>query len=363
MVVKKLLSILILIVSYNLCAQEPDIDIFLRGTNVSGITGDRTGIWAATNGNGIFHFSYSDDEWNNYSTAEGNIQHDFFYCIAANDDFVWAGSTDGLFMLNKKRDRWSKRKFGKGGQLGNWIRSVEWDSVSNVLWIGRFKYLSVYDLKKRRFFDIDLTIGGDAKTNTIKSIAVDGDSLVWFGTEAGIHKYDKSLEISDNSAISFFDNRLNYFNGEGETVSISSIMLEQNYIWIGLDEFITESRPDYNVGGLYRFDRRNEWIKLDYSDGLSANGIFCTSRTGDYIWAAQYQFGSRTKEMFGRGLAIINRNTFEIKNITDDRIPSTINSMYFDGYSMWLGSDNGVVRIKIYNKFTEWNFGKSHEED
>ena len=280
---------------------------------------------------------------------------DFFFCITANKDYVWAGSTDGLFILDKKRDRWSKRKFGKGGQLSNWIRSISYDKYANAVWIGRFMFLTKFDLNSKRFIDYDMTKNRDMKTNTIKAIKVDGDSLVWFGTEAGLHKYDKSREIDYDDALQFYDNSFNYFYGEGENVSIAEMLVEQNNIWIGLDEFITEQNPEYNLGGLYKFNRKNEWTKFDEKNGLSGNGIFCLERTGIYIWAGVYQFGKSTKDVFGRGLAIINSITGEIKNVRNENLSDTILSLFFDGKNMWVGTNTGALKIELTNGLTNFS--------
>lgn len=335
--------------------EQPKLGYFLEGVKVFDIAGDESSIWIASNGNGVFKYDKKSGKWSNYSSDNGEINYDFFYCIDTDERYVFAGSTDGLFIMDKKRERWSKRKFGQGGQLSNWIRDVVYDKVDDVVWIGRFKYLSKFDIKTRRFHDYDLTVDDNRKTNTIKAIAVDGDSLVWFGTEAGMHKYDKSRRIDDGSSLIFYNNRLNYFQGEGETVSISSMLFEQNNMWIGLDEFITEERPEFNLGGLYKFNRRNDWIKFDVTNGLPANGIYDIERTGNYIWVSCYQFGERTKEFYGRGMAVIDSINEKVIYINDDRLPASIFSIYYDGSNLWLGSDNGVYVLDLTNTLANWN--------
>lgn len=327
------------------------INSHLRGITVYDVTGDDDYIWAATNGNGIYQYDKKKNKWSNYSTDDGSLSLNFFYTIDATDRFVFAGSTDGLFIFDKSRNRWTKRKFSKGGQLGNWIRSVKYDPYEDVVWIGRFMYLTKYDIRARRFSDYDLTVGKDEKTNTIKTIAIDGDSLVWFGTENGLHKYDKSRDIDDEGTIMFYDNRLNYFRGEGETVSISALLLEQNVVWIGLDEFITVANPEFNIGGIYRFDRRNEWLRFDNNQGLRANGVADLELAGNYIWVALYQFGANTKEVYGRGVALINRNTLEVTTLINDELPETVFSFYFDGSKMWMGADDGLYEVDLSNEF------------
>ena len=356
---KTILLIFFLLISGSCLFSQSYLDVekYLEGNDVTGIYGTGDLIWVATNGNGIYKYSITTKKWFNYSTSKGNIQHDFFYCITANDDYVWAGSTDGLFILDIKRNRWTKRKFGKGGQLGNWIRSLAYDKYDNCVWIGRFAYLTKYDIAERRFTDYDLTVGGDEKTNTIKAIGVDGDSLVWFGTEGGLHKYDKSKNLDAKNSTVLYNNKLGYFNGEGQMISVSSLLFERKYIWIGVDEFKTEDKPDYNTGGLYRFNRTTNWLRFDTKNGLPANGIFCTERTGNYIWVSVYQFGQETREPFGRGLVLINRLTNAVIPVQDSRIPDTITAMYFDGEDMWLGGNTGLTKLQVINKFAEWSKG------
>lgn len=350
----KLFLFLILTLSQILFAQiNPELESYLEGKDVRDICDDGNNLWVATNGNGIFQYNYRMQEWYNYSTRNEKLKLDFFYTITANKDFVWAGSSDGLFILNKKRKRWSKRKFGKGGQLSNWIRDVQYDEHLNSVWIGRFKYLTKYDLKKRRFTDYDLTMNKDLKTNTIKVIKVDGDSLVWFGTESGLHKYNKARDISDESTLTFYNNSLNYFNGDGDAVSISAMIVEQNNIWFGLDEFITKNNPDFNLGGIYKFDRKNDWTRFDVRNGLKGNGIYDMAITGDYIWASLYQFSKNTKDVFGRGVALINRISNELNMINIDGLPKVVNSMHFDGERLWFGTNEGLFAIDFTNRFVE----------
>lgn len=347
--------IFFVIIFFNIISAQDhrDLEFYLDKAQVMDISSDGISLWYATNGNGIFQYFPSSGKWNQFSTQNGNISIDFFYCIAANQNFVWAGSTDGLLILDRKSGNWTKRKFALGGQLSNWIRSVSFDIESNCVWIGRFKYLTKYDLSTKKYTDYDLTIRNNEKTNTIKTIKVD-NKYVWFGTEAGVHRYDKSKNLEDKDSRKFYDIKNNSFNGEGEQVSVNTILIERDYIWFGLDEFITPERPDFNVGGLYRFDYKTEWIGLDASKGLPGNGVFDLERTGNYIWASLYQFGSSTKETFGRGLVLINRVTKQIIPIRDERIPRTIYSIYFDGTNLWLGTENGLIKVNFFNKLAQW---------
>lgn len=343
---------ILLLIGLKVTAQPNlEIESFLPGVSVTDICSDGSDIWITTDGRGIYKYSSEKESWKNYSTQKNNLKHDFFYCIASSDKYVWAGSSDGLFIFDKRRKRWSKRKFGKGGQLGNWIRSLEYDKYDRILWIGRFKNLTRFDLKKRRFTDFDLTVNGNEKTNTIKTIKVDGDSLVWFGTEAGVHKFYKSIDLSDPKSRYFYNNSRNYFNRDGKSISISTILIEQNNVWFGLDEFITKNNPDYNVGGVYKFNRQNEWIRFDKTDGFEANGIYDMEVTGKYIWVSLYQFNIEKKEPFGQGIVLIDRISGEVKTLNGSEIPSEVYSLLYDGTSIWLGSKNGITKINLSTRF------------
>ncbi|MCF8261443.1 MAG: hypothetical protein K9J12_11770 [Melioribacteraceae bacterium] len=353
-----LLKIILFLSFSTLLAQEASYEKYLEGIEITDIHGDDGVVWIATRGQGIFKYEPATDNWANFSTNSGNLNHDFFYSLASSKEFIFAGSTDGLFIMSKRSENWQKRKFGKGGQLSNWIRSIAYDKYEDALWIGRFKYLSKYEIRKRRFYDYDLTVDGDIKSNTIISIAVDADSLVWFGTEAGLHRYDKRKDIESEGATTFFDNSLNYFNAEGEKVSVTSILFEQESVWIGLDEFITSDNPDYNIGGLFKYNRKNDWYKFSTRNGLSGNGIYCLEMTGKYIWAGLYQFDRATAEPFGRGIAIIDRVTEKAEMLYFDFLPQTVFTMFYDGKDMWFGTKSGVLRLDLHNDFA--NFGAIH---
>ena len=53
-------------------------------------------------------------------------------------------------------------------------------------------------LKRTGLPTIVENINNDEKTNNLNTIAFDGDSVVWFGVESGVHKYftKKKLKIN-----------------------------------------------------------------------------------------------------------------------------------------------------------------------
>jgi ligand-binding sensor domain-containing protein len=327
-------------------------EIYLEGAKIVDIASEGDYIWVATYGQGIYRYSKSEGKWVNFSTKGGNLDNDLFYSIEVNKDYVWAGSAEGLFIFDKKREKWSKRKFAQGGEFGNWIRTLKYDPSQNVLWIGRFRNITRLDVKKRRYIDIDRTQGKDEKSNNIKSISLDGDSLVWFGTESGVHKFWKKKNFEDQSAWQYLTNKKRGFNEEGKTVSVSSILFESKKIWFGTDEFTSKADPEFNVGGIYIFDRKLDWKKISQIEGLADNGIYDLGRTGNYIWTGVYSFDRKENAELGKGLFLINRITLNVMKVDLDQLKihsSTFLKFYFDGNDMWIGSDNGLLKISIFN--------------
>jgi len=352
----------LLILFLYLCAPnslpQDEVTSYLEGANITGIKYESGDVWVSTYGQGLYRYSKKDDQWTNFSVSEGNLDNDLFFNIAVNKDYVWTGSAEGLYVYIKKRNIWMHKKFALGGEMGNWIRALCYDPAQNILWIGRFKNLTRLDVKRQKFTDYNKTVKGDSKTNNFTAIALDGDSLIWFGTEGGVHKYYKHRNIKSRYAWDFYNNKDGEFLEEGSSVSISDFLFDNRFVWIGTDEFITREQPEFNVGGVYVFDRNRRWFRISKKDGLPANGIYCLERTGNTIWASVYQFSKDDRAEYGHGVALINRLTGSIRNLDLDEAKiktSTILSLLFDGTDIWIGTDNGLFRARIDNALAHWS--------
>jgi len=331
---------------------QTNVKKFLSGANITSIVPGDNKLWISTYGDGIYYYSFKSRKWTNFSTKNNNLNNDFFYTLAVGKKYVWAGTTDGLFIYNKRRKRWTKRKFAKGGELGNWIRTLSYDKSNSTLWIGRFKNLTLYDVKKKKYKNIDLTKNKDPKTNNFKTIKIDGDSLIWLGTESGVHIYNKKLGLQNPAAWSYLGNEGNGFNGDGESISVSDILFDGKKVWFATDEFVTSNKPRFNVGGIYVYDRRFNWERISKRDGLADNGVFALAKTGNIIWAGIYSFYSRDKKELGRGLFIIDKLNKKIKRLdfgNIDLYSTKVQTLYFDGETMWIGTDKGLFSIHLDN--------------
>lgn len=348
---KIFILIFILLASSNFAQLE--VQHFLEGARVTDIKQEGAYLWVATYGQGIYQYSIKDGKWVNYSSKTSNLENDLFHCVAASKDFVWAGASEGLFIYSKKTKKWTKRKFAQGGEFGNWIRSLTFDEKKNLLWIGRFRNVTVLNVKANKYTDYNRVQDGDEKTNNFNSIALEGDSVVWFGAESGVHKFLSKKKIDDKSAWIYFKNKGRNFNAEGTSVSVSDFAFMPKEIWFGTDEFVTKEQPEYNPGGIYVWDRKLKWERISKSNGLGGNGIYALARTGNYIWAAVYEFKKNDKEEYGKGLYLINRINKKVTPIDLNLLQlktSNVLSLYFDSTNLWVGTSDGLIRLKVGNE-------------
>jgi ligand-binding sensor domain-containing protein len=354
-----LLTVLVQPLNFSQTISEPDFSVFLEGAYISGICEEESFLWVSTYGHGIFSFSKKDGKWFNFSTKNRNLDNDLFHAIAVSKDFVWAAANEGLYIYDKKKNRWSTKKFALGGEFGNWIRSLYYDKNQNVLWIGRFRNLTQLEVAKQKYTDFELTQGNDPKSNTFKSIKADGDSLIWFGTESGVHIYRKNKKNGEETW-QFINNKKG-FKQEGDAVSISDFAFEKDYVWFGTDEFVTQQQPQFNLGGIYRYNRKFIWDKFSKETGLPGSGVYCLERTGNTIWAGLYSFDKKGKKEYGKGLVMIDRISGRIIPVNLNLLQtssSTITKLYFDGNDLWIGTDKGLWRISITNPLAAWDLKK-----
>lgn len=352
MSLKSLLFITFHLLAFTAFAQV-DSQLFLEGAQITDLKREGEYLWVATYGQGIYQYSLKDGKWTNYSSKSGNLENDLFHCVAASKDYVWAGANEGLYIYSRRTNKWTKRKFALGGEFGNWIRSLNYDEKRKRLWIGRFRNITVFDLKTNKFTDYNKVQNSDEKTNNFNNIVFDGDSVVWFGSESGAHKFNAKKNINDPSAWFYINNTGRNFNGEGNSVSVSDFVFEKNNTWFGTDEFITKEQPEYNVGGIYVWDRKLKWDRISKANGLGGNGIYCMVRTGNYIWAGVYEFKKNDKEEYGKGLYLINRITKKVTPIDLNELnitTSNILSLLFDGNNLWIGTSSGLVKLKVANQ-------------
>lgn len=346
-------------------AGPPDFFQIAGGAKVTAFVKDGSNFWLATYGNGIFRYDTKSNELISLNEEEGGPKDRLIDCIEVNDDFVWAGTSDGLLIYDKEKERWKKRKFGEGGEYGNWIRGLKYDKSTGLLWIGRFINMTILNVKRQKYEDYNLTRGDESSTNNVKKFFIEEDRYVWIVTEGGMYKYDKTFGDFELSKCEFISNKDGAFRSEGMKVSVNSILFDKEYIWFGNQDFRSPEMPDYNVGGVYRFNRMAKWDKVDSRSGLRGDGVYSMMRIGNTVWAATYEFDKEMKKEYGRGVTIIDRNTAKVitSNPKDLNIPvNQFYAMEFDQRYIWLASEDGLWRIDVSTPLASWGGKKKVDQ-
>ena len=351
---RNLLALFFLVSLCGISFGGPWYDTALPGIQVMDMHIFKSQLWVASYGKGIFQYDMKKKTWKNYSTQNQNAEDDFFHCIAVSDEYIWAGTSEGLYIYDRKKETWKKRKFVAGGEYGNWIRALYYDVDENVLWVGRFQYLTRLDVSKQKYEDINLQVGNDDRSNNVKSIHGDGENFVWIGTESGAFRYDKRTNPSDRTSYENFSNKESSFRGEGDFVSVADIFADEDAVWFATEEFVTIDKPRFNLGGLFKYNRKATWTKYDRSTGLPGNGVKAIAKTGNRLWLGVYSFEKAEKNEIGQGLVMLNTSTGKAQNIRLDDIKAEsnlIHALLFDGDSLWIGTEKGLYRITFSNPF------------
>lgn len=357
MILRNYFFLLIILFAGILQAQnkKPEVKELLAKAEITCFASEDGSIWFGTNGQGLYQYIYKTGELKSYTTATKTIDNDFITCVAVAKDYVWTGSSDGLFIFDRKKKQWKKRKFSAGGEYGNWIRALCYDKTRDELWIGRFRNLTLLSVDKQKFDDFDLTQSGDLKTNSITFLKrEEGTRFLWIGTESGLFKYEIERQPTLKTGLKYYSNKGNAFRGEGKYVSVTDMLFEKQKVWIATEEFITVDQPDFSTGGLFSFDRRASWIRYAKNTGLPANGISAVSLIGNYLWLGTFEFDKKRKARTGKGLVMMHRKNGTVIPVDPNMLSLSsllITVLYFDGTYLWIGTEKGLYRVTFASSF------------
>lgn len=325
---------------------------YFYGTKVTHIVPFRNEILFGTAGKGILIFDKKKGTWSQINSNNSSLKNDIIECLAVSEDFIWAGGTDGLSVCDRATNKWSQKKFSSGGIYGLWIRSLFYDSLRNEIWVGRFTNLTRCEIDKNKWTDFDLTKKKDSQTNNIRALWMSEGKYLWAGTESGIYKIDVNNTVKNN--FDYFDTFTKGFCNNSNYASVSLIRNNKNLVFIGLAEFITLDKPNYNTGGLYSIDTNKKWNSFDKKKGLIANGIYSIDFIGNYMAIGTYDFNPGSKSEKGTGLTMINKTTGKIYNVKAKDfgiVNDKILALHFDGRYLWLGTYSGISRINLDDGF------------
>ena len=182
--------------------------------NAIAVDGDGT-VWAGLGYGGVSRFDA--EVWTTYDPGDGG--HVYSITINQNGE-VWIGTWGGLLKYNGST--WEKFTQTDGLPY-NWVRSIVID-LDGMVWFGTYNYgdeqagLSCFDgTTVKTYTTVDGLIH-----NRVESIAIDNENNVWIGTPDGVSKFDGQSWTNfstDDGLVS------NY---------VSSIVVDNdNTVWIG----------------------------------------------------------------------------------------------------------------------------------
>lgn len=172
--------------------------------NILDLVLDRNGIiWAGRQGGGLLKINTKDlshEMDKRYFNLYAKLPHatvSSLYMDKTGD--IWYGSWDKLlYRYNTHTQR--EEYFGKSKGLYNFpdddILSFAEDS-SGRLWMGgRYKGLTLYDSKLKKFYNYQYEISQDGSVadNYISRVFIDRSGMVWLGTNKGISIYNPSQQ-------------------------------------------------------------------------------------------------------------------------------------------------------------------------
>jgi len=293
------------------------LDGLASNNQVWSIHSDTDGIlWFGT-GSGVSR--YDGKRFINFTTEDGLAGNIIRAIHSDPDGVLWFGSGGWRLGLSRLEGGGVSRYDGKGfvnfttedGLAGNTVSTIHLDP-DGILWFGTNSGVSRYD--GRRF--INFTAEDGLAGNTISAIHVDPDGTLWFGTFGGVSRYDGKGFINLATEDGLANNLVMAIHGDPDGA-----------MWFGTG------------GGASWYDGKG-FVNLTTKDGLADNRVLSIHGDSDgTIW-----FGSGTW-MGGGGVSRYDRNGLANFTTTDGLVNNTIEVSYSDPDGvMWFGTRGGVSR-------------------
>jgi ligand-binding sensor domain-containing protein/signal transduction histidine kinase len=285
---------------------------------ICSITDKAGNLWFGTGGGGVS--KYDGKNFTNYTMAQGLAGVVVFCILEDKEGNLWIGTTSGI----SKYDGRKFTNFTTSDGLANDFVTCALQDAKGNLWFGTHDGLSEYDGKNFRTY----TTANGLANNYVRCIMQDSDGSIWLGADAGgVVKYDGSkftnytLVTKHNSVNSIAqDNKSNLWFGTNAGVS--------KYDGAGFENFTTsQGLADNNVScvlqdasgdiwfgthtkGVSRYDGK-KFTNYSKHDGLADNKInsIMKDKSGN-LWitsqgggVSKYEGNSVTSYTTEQGLA------------------------------------------------------------
>ena len=226
-------------------------------------------LWVGTMFGGLDKFNRSSGIWQHYLSDQeddSSLSNNFISIIYKDRaDNLWFGTASGLDRFNRDTQSFTHHQVNSRSPSGspeNNIRAI-YESPQGVFWIGTRSGLYKFDLEENRWSDFDYSIPDDPHNlNNVWIVSLLGDNFgnLWVSTwGAGLFKIDLESELVTH-----------YHHDPDDTSSLTSnVMLSGTQSRKGLIWFGT-------VAGLIRYDPSTDsFISYRENDGLPNDTVYC----------------------------------------------------------------------------------------
>lgn len=338
---------------------EENSQKFLRNQEVTSVLVDQDdGYWFSTLQNGVYYLPTF--ELKSISeTIDKNI-----YNISKGAQKILINMLKPEIMVFNKEIGFIKKV---DSEADIWVSKIMYDSRINSFWIGSSK--SIRNLKPDQLSNIQLPDTKNTFANwiSIRSMALDPVSGIWFGHTYGLCKADNDNTIYHSSSednweeityaiisnpdgslwLGTFSGLWKYKNGEyihyGNQNKllkhrINALLKYKNNLFIGT-----------KGAGLIIYNLANESIKVLHNrDGLTSNSITSIVKYKDTLWVGT-----------NKGINILSLKddgSYLIKQFNQDNglLSNEINQLYVYDSTLYIAGKKGVNYLNL-NKFNQQN--------
>ncbi len=373
---------------------------FVRGvahSNVVTVEADAEDIWLGAS-NGLARYDLNADSWTVYTRESTNseLPANNITAISITEADVWIGTIGGLSRFNKETLRWTRHVAPKTTEALHAHRVAHLREDGDFIWFGNWKDTTEGAIGKYnritetfRFFSRDdLPLQPNAPPITLIHGITTDDDVVWFGTNAGLLRYDKLRDVWRHYTTQdgLPNNEIWSITLDGEhiwTLHIGGVVgrlfieedrwqrweISPSAIWSVLGAIAVD--PEYvwvstAWEGIKRFDKSTEtWETFSQRDGLGHGETNDILIDDDYVWITAWGDASRYNRRTGEWESLsehrtTSRVTFGIQAGIDGfwmlyawtNWGDPIASKYHYGTQSW--SELKTPRISRNNGYNEW---------
>ncbi|MGV8095207.1 MAG: two-component regulator propeller domain-containing protein [Mangrovibacterium sp.] len=252
-------------------------------------------LWIGTL-NGLYSFNLSTQKLKQFNRERyNNLPHQTIYSIIrSHDDQIYIGTYDGFCRYLPGKDDFEKVDLPFNPRKNNqFINSLLEDTARQCIWIGTEGNLLKYRLTDGQTQQIEMF-----HDNSVKSLALDGNSRLLIGTDNGLYVYHESetplhvlhdsrnLQSLSNNIIwnIFADRDQNIWFGTDYGISLSRCNRTLRYVPISQITGTGEGNQFYSI---FRDSRNNYWLG-------GTNGVIRVNKSiGDRSNATWYKMGDK----------------------------------------------------------------------